>query len=96
MSSGDVGAAYFATDFRSDLRVSADLDWCINTLKKVQSIYELPDYMCYYLEGGFSTKNRFRSWTERWRVLQTHFGVFPTLYQHIQIIIGALQRGTWG
>ncbi len=85
-----------AADFRSDLRVSADLDWCINTLKKVQSIYELPDYMCYYLEGGFSAKNRFRSWTERWRVLQTHFGVFPTLYQHIHIAAAALQRGTWG
>lgn len=71
--------------------LSADLDWEISSLKGAQTVQFLNSPLCRYLLGGLSVQNHKRSLTDRWKILQKHFGFFPTLINHFRIIL----RGAW-
>lgn len=72
--------------------LSADLDWEIRCLKAAQRIHYLPFTLCKYLVGGLSVQQHRRSLTDRFRVLSTHFGLLPTLWNHVRIIARAVAR----
>ena len=72
--------------------LSADLDWEIRCLKAAQRVYYLPFILCKYLVGGLSVQQHRRSLTDRFRVLATHFGLLPTLWNHIRIVARAMVR----
>ena len=65
--------------------LSADLDWEIRCLKAARTVEFLPFVLCRYLLGGLSVQQHRRSLTDRFRVLVTHFGLLPTLLNHVKI-----------
>ena len=71
--------------------LSADIDWEIECLKRAGSVQFLPFILCRYLLGGLSVKNHRRSLTDRYKVLRKHFGLLPTLFNHLRIF----WRGYW-
>ncbi|QJW91094.1 glycosyltransferase [Spirosoma taeanense] len=66
--------------------LSADLDWEIRCLKAAATVEFLPFVLCKYLIGGLSVQQHRRSLTDRFRILVTHFGLFPTLLNHARIL----------
>lgn len=71
--------------------LSADIDWEIECLKRAEKVQFLPFILCRYLLGGLSVKNHRRSLTDRYKVLRKHFGLIPTLFNHLRIF----WRGYW-
>ena len=65
--------------------LSADIDWEIECLKRTENAQFLSFILCRYLLGGLSVKNHRRSLTDRYKVLKKHFGLLPTLFNHIRI-----------
>lgn len=74
-----------APDYPND-NLSADLDWEIRCLKAARTIEFLPFVLCRYLTGGLSVQQQRRSLMDRFRVLATHFGLLPTVFNHAKII----------
>jgi glycosyltransferase involved in cell wall biosynthesis len=71
--------------------LSADIDWEISCLKQARSVRFLPFVLCKYLLGGVSVQSHRRSLTDRFIVLRKHFGLLPTLLNHLRIF----WRGFW-
>lgn len=71
--------------------LSADIDWEIECLKRAETVQLLSFTLCRYLLGGLSVKNHRRSLTDRYKVLRKHFGLIPTLFNHLRIF----WRGYW-
>jgi glycosyltransferase involved in cell wall biosynthesis len=67
--------------------LSADIDWEIKCLKRAQKVIAYPGFLSKYLEGGISNKQLFRSWKDRFLVLEKHFGVFNNIINHLKIIL---------
>ncbi|QRR01933.1 glycosyltransferase family 2 protein [Dyadobacter sandarakinus] len=65
--------------------LSADIDWEITCLKRATSVHYLPFTLCCYLMGGASIQNHRRSLTDRFKVLTKHFGLVPSLFNHLRI-----------
>ncbi len=74
----------------------ADLDWTIRILKKAKTYRDSDVHFCTFLKGGISTKHRKASWKERFNILKEHFGLIPTLWEHLLIVGQALRRGKLG
>jgi len=71
-------------------RLSSDINWEIQVLKKSQHILKSASPICTYLMGGASVQNLKRSWEERYQVLRSHFGFLPNLINHLVIIARGL------
>jgi glycosyltransferase involved in cell wall biosynthesis len=71
--------------------LSADIDWEISCLKNSQNTQQLHYILCKYLLGGTSVQNHRRSLLDRFSVLRKHFGLVPTIFNHIFIF----WRGFW-
>lgn len=65
--------------------LSADIDWEIKCLKAAKQVELLPFVLCNYLMGGLSVKQHRRSLLDRFVVLNRHFGLVPTLINHVKI-----------
>lgn len=72
--------------------LSADLDWEIRCLKAARRVEYVPFVLCRYLVGGLSRQQHRRSLIDRFRVLRTHFGLLPTLWNHARITARAIGR----
>lgn len=71
--------------------LSADIDWEIRCLKNAGNVKFLDFILCKYLLGGVSVQSHRRSLTDRFQVLRKHFGLLPTLANHLLIF----WRGFW-
>lgn len=74
-------------------RFSADFDWCIRCMKegekqRMTNIY-VRDYVADYLSEGMTTANHKASLKERFRIMAVHYGMLPTIVQHIWFIFRA-------
>ncbi|MCS6794737.1 MAG: glycosyltransferase [Raineya sp.] len=67
--------------------LSADIDWIIRVLKKTQKVVHTHEIIATYLLGGLTTQKRKISLLERYKILQEHFGFFPNLLNHFQILL---------
>lgn len=76
--------------FNLNYRLSSDIDWEIQVLKKSSSVVRSAAPICTYLMGGASVQNLKRSWEERYQVLKSHFGFLPNLINHLVIITRGL------
>lgn len=76
--------------FNLEYRLSSDIDWEIQVLKKSSSVVRSAAPICTYLIGGASVQNLKRSWEERYQVLKSHFGFLPNLINHLAIITRGL------
>lgn len=86
-----------APRFNVEYQLSSDIDWEIKCLKLSHKTNQLSEPICRYLMGGASVQNLKKSWTERFQVMQSHFGFIPTLLAHGWIILRgvgfALKKG---
>jgi len=76
--------------FNLEYRLSSDIDWEIQVLKKSSVILKSSGPICNYLMGGASVQNLKKSWEERYQVLKSHFGFLPNLINHLVIITRGL------
>lgn len=65
---------------------SADVDWCIRVMKMAQKqglpLCNVQTVVANYLDGGMTEKNHKASLKERFRVMESNYGYFPTLFMH--------------
>ncbi len=71
-------------------KFSADYDWCIKILAQSESVYHAEMTLVNYLNEGVTTKNRWKSLLERFRIMQKHYGLGITLLQHMWFVIRLL------
>ena len=72
-------------------RFSADFDWCIRCMKAgeqkgMNNIY-VREPLSDYLSEGMTTANQKASLRERFRIMAKHYGLLPTIAQHIWFIL---------
>lgn len=82
-----IPARAITSPYRTDLKISADIDWCIACLKKAQLIINTDLYISKYLIGGLSRQNTWLSWNERFAVMRKYYGLSSTIFYHILIIL---------
>lgn len=80
--------SYFDTSFR----FSADYDWCIRCLQHSRHNIYIDAVLIDYLAEGVSTKNRRASLKERFKIMSTYYGFWPTLMRHLKFIPRYLRR----
>ena len=81
-----------AVQFDLTYRYTADIDWEIKCLKAASQIVRSEAVLAKFLidESGYSKRNQFKAWLDRYRVLQSHFGLIPNFLNHLQILLRAL------
>jgi glycosyltransferase involved in cell wall biosynthesis len=72
--------------------LSADIDWEIKVLKAAAKIIYLDFVLSKYLVGGLSVQRHRQSLIDRFKVLRHHFGLIPTIFNHIKILLRALSK----
>ena len=75
---------------------SADFDWCIRCMKEgekrgMQNLY-LHEPVADYLAEGMTTANHQASLKERFKIMAKHYGLLPTIGQHIWFIFRVLVK----
>jgi glycosyltransferase involved in cell wall biosynthesis len=75
----------YATD-----NLCADYAWCIDILRRAQTIKKVPVIaLSNYLAGGVSKQRHQQSLKDRFAVMQQKFGLLPTLWAHFMIVLRA-------
>lgn len=71
-----------------DLRytISADIDWCIRSLKQAKQTTYCPFIISDFRVGGVSTSRRRQGLIERWQIMQNHYGLPTTAWSHLKIV----------
>jgi hypothetical protein len=67
-------------------QLSSDIDWIIRAAKKAKKIVNVNRYVAKYLVGGMSKKKHRQSLQERFAIMKQHYGLVPTLFNHVVII----------
>ncbi len=69
-----------------EYRYSADVDWCIRIMREAAHrklpLRNVNAVITNFLDGGMTTQNHRASLKERFRVMQSHYGLLPTLAMH--------------
>lgn len=68
-------------------RLSADVDWVIKSAKNAKKITNTHLLVAKYLVGGLSKKRHRQSLRERFHIFRRHYGLLPTLFNHLLIAI---------
>jgi hypothetical protein len=76
-------------EYNTAFRFSADFDWCIRIMKQTNNLMHLPYPVVDYLNEGMTTRNHRASLIERFRLMCHHYGILPTIAQHLWFIIRA-------
>ncbi len=79
-----------AQEYILDHPFSADIDWVIKALKRSKQNHNSGQILSRYLMGGFSKKNHRKSLMDRFDILRIHYGLIPTLWNHIWIVLRAM------
>lgn len=66
-------------------QLSSDIDWIIRAAKKAKKIVNVNAYVARYLVGGISKAKHKLSLTERFDVMKRHYGLVPTVFNHLII-----------
>ncbi len=74
-------------------KISADLDWTIRVMKQVKTAHFYDATFVYYLDGGFSGKQKKQSVEERFDICKKHFGFWTTFFHQFKIALGVAKRG---
>ncbi len=75
-----------ALTYNEQFRYVADIDWMIRCLKICHTVIKLNAVLACFTMDGFSSKNRDKSNKERFKVLASHYGYIPNLFNHAQIV----------
>jgi glycosyltransferase involved in cell wall biosynthesis len=66
-------------------QLSSDIDWIIRAAKKANKIVNVNQYVAKYLVGGMSKKRHRQSLKERFDIMKQHYGLVPTIFNHVVI-----------
>ena len=66
-------------------QLSADIDWIIKAAKQARKIVNVQAYVAKYMVGGISKKRHRQSLKERFLIFVKHYGLLPTLYNHVRM-----------
>lgn len=85
-----------ALSYDTTYRFSADFDWCIRCMKEgekrgMQNLY-VHEPLADYLVEGMTTANHKASLKERFKIMAKHYGLLPTIGQHIWFIFRVLVK----
>ncbi len=72
-------------DYDLTYKISADIDWTIRVLKNAETVVNSNLYVAKFLRGGISSSRRKEGLKERFLIMTTHYGLFPTIINHIYI-----------
>jgi glycosyltransferase involved in cell wall biosynthesis len=72
-----------AGNYDLQYRYTADYDWCIQCMKKADSIFNTHRILSRFLEAGLSNTNRKESLKERYRIMCKYYGKIPTQIRHL-------------
>ncbi|MES2274560.1 MAG: glycosyltransferase family 2 protein [Bacteroidota bacterium] len=76
-------------------QLSADIDWIIRAAKKAKNIVKVDGYVAKYLVGGMSKKRHRQSLNERFDIMKRHYGLAPTLFNHLIIAFNLGWHKLW-
>lgn len=79
-----------ALPYNEEYKHVADIDWMIRCLKQCRDIKRLPNIISCFTMDGYSTRNRDASNKERYKVLASHYGWLPNLWNHFRIALRKL------
>lgn len=81
-----------APEYDLQYRFSADYDWCIRCIRATtpSRCKNLNMVAVDYLSDGLTDKNKMKSLRERFRVMQSHYGLGRTLGRHAELVVGAI------
>lgn len=68
--------------YDTQYRICADYDWVIKNVRISRQNVYIDNYLCKFLTGGVSNKQRQRAWKERFCIMRMHFGLWRTLWAH--------------
>lgn len=79
---------------RYDLRYrfSADYDWAVRCLQRSRRNKYIDDVLIDYLNEGMTTRNRYKSLKERFRIMCHYYGTFNTVVRHIRFFPRYIRR----
>ena len=85
-----------ALPYDTNYRFSADFDWCIRCMKEgekrgMKNLY-IHEPVADYLAEGMTTANHKASLKERFKIMSKHYGLLPTIGQHIWFIFRVLVK----
>lgn len=85
-----------ANPYNTQYRFSADVDWCIRVMKAAERqrlpLRNVEAVVVNYLDGGMTVKNHRASLRERFRLMQHHYGLLPTLAMHAWFVLRSLLK----
>ncbi len=73
-------------------RFSADFEWCIRCLKRSRRNVYVDCTTIDYLNEGMTTRNRWASLIERFRIMAQYYGFLPTLWRHFGFFFRDFRR----
>jgi glycosyltransferase involved in cell wall biosynthesis len=68
-------------------KLSSDIDWVLNALRRAGKVVNTRQYVAKYLVGGMSKKRHKESLLERFVIFSKHFGLYPTVLNHAVIAL---------
>lgn len=79
-------------NFDLQYRYSADYEWCLRVLQHSRMNIYMDEVVADFRMEGTTSRNRFRSLRERFRIMSYYYGFFPTLLRHLSFIPRFLRR----
>lgn len=76
-----------APSYNLDYKLTADYDWMCRVLEISRKNIYVDDYLSKFQTAGLSSKRRKQSLKERFVIMKRHFGLFPTLWSHLCILV---------
>lgn len=73
------------SSYNLNYKISADIDWIINALKKSNCIVNTQLVLSKFQHGGLSRNNIQKALMERFKIMIHYYGFFPTLLNHFII-----------
>ena len=68
-------------------KLSSDIDWILKAAKKAKRIVNVKSIVAKYLVGGMSKKKHRQSLEERFWIFTKHYGLIPTIFNHLIIAL---------
>ncbi len=68
--------------YNTHFKLSADIYWILNALKRAKTVSNTNMYVAKYLVGGMSKTKHWQSLKERFLIFKSYYGLLPTLFNH--------------
>lgn len=76
-----------AGDYNTEYRIAADYDWVVGCVGNSRGNRYIDAYLCKFLSGGISNRQRKRAWKERFCIMRRRYGLITTMLAHFLIVI---------